>query len=168
MGARTDSLVQARHNRETGTEVGVYDLGAPRAPVDPGGPEDPRWLTACETHGFNVAHYTRADAVSHAAQPSGWCLGCQNVLALRRGEPPKGDCGDPLEWTGTAWICRSCERTYDPDVETFVPAPPNPKCSTCSGPCSWAEDCWICDRCGDEWYPDPGTVYALAVPRENT
>lgn len=91
--ARHTSLIQARRNRETGTTIEVHDLDAPDAPLDRGedrgygvGRDEPRWLTLCVDHGHLCTHYTRADAISHAALPSGWCEPC------RHGEPADPEC----------------------------------------------------------------------------
>lgn len=63
---------QRRRARSTGTMVAVWraeDLG-----MDP---EDGPWVTLCEDHGGVVHHPTRALATSWAADPEGWCPGCQ-------------------------------------------------------------------------------------------
>lgn len=61
-----------RKNRQTGTQVSVYsadDLGEPDMP----------WWTVCEDHGKLVGHYTKADALYHAAAPKGWCGVCNGT-----------------------------------------------------------------------------------------
>lgn len=35
-----------------------------------------RWHTFCLTHGGEIQHANRRDAISWAAQPSAWCHGC--------------------------------------------------------------------------------------------
>lgn len=71
---------QARHSRATGAVIEVLDLASPAAEYvtsEAGG----RWMTACQTHGFNVQHETLALARSWAAEPSTWCEGCAALEA---------------------------------------------------------------------------------------
>jgi hypothetical protein len=94
VNTRTNSLVQSHRNRETGTTIEVHDLDAPGAPLDR---EDSnfssigrehRWLTMCHDHGILCTHPTLKLALSHAAEPTGWCGPC------RRGGAPE----EPDEW----------------------------------------------------------------------
>jgi hypothetical protein len=122
MGARRRSLVQSRRNRETGTTITVWDLDAPGAPLDrtptrAGIHGDPRWLTMCETHdGENVGHYTLADALAHAAMPSGWCGVCQKI-------PKCSTCFGRCTWVDDAWVCDRCGDEWPPDGSDYaIPA----------------------------------------------
>ncbi len=72
--AQRAGCVQLRRARATGTVVGVYDGKAAGFDHDDGA--NP-WSTVCETHGTIASHPTRALAVSHAADPEGWCEDCR-------------------------------------------------------------------------------------------
>lgn len=61
-----------RRNRRTGTLISVYDGIA--ADMDTTGG---RWQTLCEDHDTICSHVTRKLAEWHAAEPAGWCEGCQ-------------------------------------------------------------------------------------------
>jgi hypothetical protein len=68
--------VVQRRSRTTQTMVGVYV--SEQAGLEQG--RDVRWTTVCETHGMLVSHSTRADAMHHAADPSGWCDECRKPV----------------------------------------------------------------------------------------
>jgi hypothetical protein len=88
------STVSVRHNRETGTEIHVWDLDAPDAEIerevsaeawdDDGNvtrwAKGDRWATFCNDHGTFCTHRTRKLAESHAAVPSGWCEDCAEIV----------------------------------------------------------------------------------------
>jgi hypothetical protein len=64
--------------RQTGRIVAVYD--GEEAMLDTAGG---RWQTVCEDHGFIVAHNTLALALSHSADPLGWCEVCRVEAGLQ-------------------------------------------------------------------------------------
>lgn len=69
----TTRLIQSHRCRLTGTVVDVvFDSYA-----DP----DQPWETICVDHGTVCSHPTRALAVSHAADPTGWCEDCMGQQA---------------------------------------------------------------------------------------
>lgn len=66
--------IQAHRARETGRVVEVWhadDLGD----ADEAGP----WVTICVEHATSIHHATRALAVWHSANPTGWCEVCSEV-----------------------------------------------------------------------------------------
>ena len=62
-----------RRNRKTGLLVGVYNNA--QAGMDDDDRRAP-WSTVCEEHGHVISHAGLALAVSHAADPQGWCEQC--------------------------------------------------------------------------------------------
>jgi hypothetical protein len=74
---RTHAHVQTRRNRETGTEISVWDCRLPGTPLDP--EDGTPWLTICEEHSTICTHPTLRLALDHSAQPSGWCQDCYSL-----------------------------------------------------------------------------------------
>lgn len=74
--------IQMRRARSTGTMVGVYDSLQAGMETDPSA----AWMTVCEEHSSCVGHRTRKLALSHAAEPEGWCEDCREKIDREVGE----------------------------------------------------------------------------------
>lgn len=125
--------VQSHRNRETGTQVSVYQAAQAGIEDDPATP----WATVCEDHGSAVCHYTLAEARGHAANPSGWCEACRTALDERGhdeyadiAEELGGDC--TLDDIEPRWV--NAARAYA--ERSHRPWPPRP---TTSG---WQVQVW--------------------------
>lgn len=57
--------------RQNGALITVWDGEAQGMDTDGG-----RWQTVCEGHGTIISHDTLALALSHSADPLGWCEEC--------------------------------------------------------------------------------------------
>lgn len=75
MKASVGAVISARRNRETGTLVTVERTG-PGSWIE----QEPGWMTLCDEHSTCCLHETRALALAHAAQPSGWCELCYELV----------------------------------------------------------------------------------------
>lgn len=64
--------IQVRRCRKTKTLVAVWHAEAAGM-----FPDDGRWVTICIDHGGIVHHPTLKLAREWAADPAGWCPGCQ-------------------------------------------------------------------------------------------
>lgn len=64
--------MRTRKSQQTGARITVGT--AEEMELDP---TDGKWVTVCEDHGLILNHRTRKLAEWHAADPIGWCEGCQ-------------------------------------------------------------------------------------------
>lgn len=70
-----DGIRKAAYAEQNGALVSVWDGEAQGMDTEGG-----RWSTVCEGHGTIIAHETLTLALSHSADPLGWCEDCRDDL----------------------------------------------------------------------------------------
>ena len=63
-----------KRSRSTGSIISVVDGVKQDLDVSGG-----RWYTICEDHGTTISHGSLTLAVSHSAEPEGWCEACREL-----------------------------------------------------------------------------------------
>lgn len=80
--------VVQKKSRVTGTLVGVYNSGQAGLEDDP----SCSWATVCEEHNTLICHPSLKLALSHSADPEGWCQFCRS----RNNRYVTNDCPEPF------------------------------------------------------------------------
>lgn len=69
--------ITTRRNRQTGTLITITTAAAEGLELSV------PWWTICDDHGGAIGHYTKAEALSWAAEPVAWCDGCAEAHKQR-------------------------------------------------------------------------------------